>query len=166
MRRICFPAVLVGFVLIAFGGNDRSRGQQPVPEAGHDEAAKTRIVPVVMLKPGEQKELFMSTTCTVSVTRGGGLDIQEIGGMGHPVIRKHKIWEEDGLIVKVPDFAEASKEAAAPQYKALGERGLSLFRVKIEATKDIKPALHEFHLADITCNGTCQTDFRVLIVAP
>jgi hypothetical protein len=38
--------------------------------------------------------------------------------------------------------------------------------VKVSAAQEAKPALVNLHIADETCSGTCDTGFRVLVVAP
>jgi hypothetical protein len=77
-----------------------------------------------------------------------------------------KVWKRDGVTVEVPDFVEATKVAAAPLYSPLKAKGIDAFVVKVTAAKDAKPGLYDLHVADETCAGTCDTDFRVLIVAP
>jgi hypothetical protein len=61
-------------------------------------------------------------------------------------------------------MGEATQAASAPAYKPLTDQGLSAFVVTVSAAKDAKPRQIEMHLADETCSGTCETDFRVLVV--
>lgn len=137
--------------------------QQPAAEPAKAEPNRAKIVPVVQLKPGETKDLLLSTDCTVGVTRSGGLDIREIGSKGREAFQSSKVWKKDGVVVEVPDFGEASKGASLPLFAPLKKRGLDAFLVKVTAAPDAKPALYDLHIADFTCNGTCDTDFRVLV---
>lgn len=165
MRSTHFLFVLAGLVIL-LAGFHRAGGQQNQTEPAKAEVAKAKIVPVLVLKPGEQKELLLSTACTVGVTRGGGFDIREIGGEGSPDLKPAKVWKRNGVMVEVPDFEAGEKQAAAPQYEPLKQAGVSVFSVKVTASQEAKPGAYNLHLADFTCNGTCETDFRVLIIAP
>jgi hypothetical protein len=161
MRSIWLGLVVSVLAVIAFTGFDHSGAQPPKTETPKGGPAKARIVPVVMLKPGETKELLLSTWCTVGITRSEGLLVRETtdkatGG---------KVWKRDGVTVEVPGFEEATK-AAAPVYSALKKQGLDAFIVKVTAAKDAKPGLYDLHVADFTCSGACDTDFRVLVIAP
>ncbi len=145
----------------------------PQPNGGQENADKPdpRIVPVVALKPGECKELLLSTWCRVGATRGGGLTVRgreegpfqlQTDAAGN----RGKVWTRDGVTIRVPDFGEAEKVAAEPVYSPLKRKGLNAFVVKVSAAGDAKPGLIDLHLADSTCSGNCDTDFRVLVVAP
>jgi hypothetical protein len=48
----------------------------------------------------------------------------------------------------------------------MARKGLNAFLVRVTAAADAREGLHELHIADETCGGTCATDFRVLVVAP
>src|SRR5262249_51220918 len=139
-----------------------SSAQQPQAGAVKGGPSKARIVPVVMLKPGETKELLLSTWCTVGLTRGAGLLVRETA----ETAEGGKIWKRGGVTVEVPGFVEATRAAAAPVYSPLKKKGLDAFTVKVTAAKDAQPGLYDLHIADVTCSGTCDTDFRVLVVAP
>ena len=54
--------VLVVTGLVAFGP---SGAQQPNPEAGKGEPPRPHIVPVVLIKAGESKELLLSMSFTL-----------------------------------------------------------------------------------------------------
>jgi hypothetical protein len=151
---------------MALVGFDRTGGEQPKTEPAKAEPAKARIVPVVALKPGESKELLLSTSCTVGITRSGGLDVREIGDKGRAGLTSARVWKRNGIVAEVPDFDAGEKEAAKPKYESLRKAGVNVFSVKVMAAKDAKPGVYNLHLADFTCNGTCETDFRVLVVAP
>lgn len=166
MRLTYFMFVLAVLTVILLVGLDRAGGQQTQAEPAKAEAAKTKIVPLVVLKPGEQKELFLSTVCAVGDNRSGGLDIREIGGEERRGFTSAKVWKRNGVMVEVLDFEAGEKQAAAPQYEPLKKAGVSVFSVKVTASKEAKPGAYNLHLADFTCNGTCVTDFRVLVVAP
>lgn len=162
---------IVVAAVVAFLALGQSGAQQPKPEQAEAQEPNPRIIPVVMLKPGEQKELLLSTWCRLGPTRGGGLTV---GLMQDGTFRpqkdgdgkRGKVWKGDGLTLEVPDFGEAEKVAGQPVYEPLKKRGLNAFVVKVAAAKDAKPGLFDVHVADTTCSGSCATDFRVLIVAP
>ncbi|MBX9578752.1 MAG: hypothetical protein K2X87_00445 [Gemmataceae bacterium] len=122
-----------------------------------------RIVPVVVLKPGETKELTLCAPCAL-MTRGGGLRVSGMGDAGEG--KERTTWTKGGLTVSVPVMLEASAASRAPAYKPLADKGLSPFVVTVRAAADVKPGLTDLHVADETCSGTCETDFRVLVVAP
>ncbi|MBX9627625.1 MAG: hypothetical protein K2X82_27740 [Gemmataceae bacterium] len=135
----------------------RSAADPPQPEAPR------RIVPVVVLKPGEVKELTLCAPCPL-LTRGGGL---RVSGMGDPGEGKERtVWTKGGLTVSVPKMGDAFTAAQAPAYKPLADKVLSPFVVTVRASADARPGLTDLHVADETCSGTCETDFRVLVVAP
>jgi hypothetical protein len=155
-----FPILLI--VVIAFV--NRIGAQAPKAED-----AKMRIVPVVVLKPGETKELLLSTWCTVGITRGKGLSVRELRADGNdPFPDKNRkdprVWTGDGVTVKVPDFDEATEFTRQAKFKPLAKDHIEVFKVTVSAAKDAKPRAFEMHLADNTCAGTCTTDFRVLVV--
>ena len=78
MRSAILAAAIFGFLFIASDRFDRCGAEQPKPKLEKTEPSRFRIVPVVMLKPGETKELVLSTKCTVGLTRSGGLSVREI----------------------------------------------------------------------------------------
>jgi hypothetical protein len=145
--------------------------QEPKTEPAAGDQPNPRILPVVLIKPGEEKELLLSTWCRVGATRGGGLSVGLMQD-GHVQIQKGedgqrvKLWKGNGLTIQVPDFGEAEKKAAEPIFEPLRKKGLNAFFVKVNAAKDAKLGLFNFHLADTTCSGSCDTDFRVLVAAP
>jgi len=148
----------------------QSNAHQPKTEAPVVADAKSKIIPVVVVKPGESRELVMSTWCLVSITRGGGLSIGMMKGGSFDDLkdgndRKAKVWKLAGITVEVPDFGEAEKVAGSPLYTPLKEKGINAFVVKVKAAEDARPGLLNLHLADNTCSGNCAADFRVLIVA-
>jgi hypothetical protein len=165
---VCVAALAVCATLI------QSDAQQPKKEAKEAPAAKEpdpKIVPVVLVKPGETKELLMSTWCHLGITRGGGLSVKmmkggSFDGEADNNDRFSKVWKLAGITVEVPDFGEAEKAAALPVYAPLKEKGINAFVVKVTAAEDAKPGLLNLHLADSTCSGNCASDFRVLVVAP
>ncbi len=165
MRPTCYLFLTAAVIVIPLAGLGRVGGQQPKPAPAKAEPPRARIVPVVVLQPGEEKELFLSTACTIGITRGGGLDIREIGDEERPGFTSAKVWRRNGVVVEVPEFQAGEKQAAAPQYESLRKAGVNVFSVKVTARKDAKPGAYNLHLADFTCNGTCGTDFRVLVVA-
>jgi hypothetical protein len=157
-------AVIVCFALIQSGA------QQPAKEPAAAQEPNPKIIPVVMLQPGETRELLMSTWCRLGVTRGGGLSVKLMAGGTYNGLEDHnerisKTWKLGGVTVKVPDFGEAERVAALPIYAPLKEKGINAFVVKVTAAEDAKPGLLNLHLADSTCSGSCESDFRVLVVA-
>lgn len=157
------PALLA---MWAFG----SQGPSPSSSKAAEEA-DSRILPVVMLKPGETKELLMTVACRVGSTRGGGLWVRAMEDSSYPAEkgdseRYPKTLKRGGLTITVPDFDEAEKKAGLPIYAPLAKKGLNAFIVKVTASKDAKPGLLNLHLADTTCSGGCETDFRVLVIEP
>lgn len=164
-----YTGYIVGLVIagaIIFAGINHTKGQQPKAETAPTEkekAAKLKIVPVLVINPGEERELTLSTECTVGITRGGGFNLMEIG-KGNGFGANTKVWQRDGLTIEAPDFATGEKQTAEPQYKPLREAGLNVFRVKVTAAKEAKPGVVNLHLVDQTCSGWCSADFRVLVV--
>lgn len=162
MRRFVRPVLLLGIMAISLYAI--SNAQDAAPEKESADAAKFKIVPLVTLKPGETKELLLSTWCTVGVTRGGGFDLAEMRD-GKPVGNGTKTYREGGVTISVPDFDEGEKFASSPEYALLKERDVDAFKVTVTASASAKPGLMEMHLVDATCAGHCKTDFRVLVVA-
>jgi hypothetical protein len=151
----------VVLVAISLAWSNSVGGQQT-----NAEPARAKIVPVVLLKAGEQKELLLSMRCTAGATRSGGLDVREVGAAERNGFQSSKAWNQNGVTVEVPSFDEGRKQASSPRFAPLKKAGIDAFSVKITAAKDAKPGAYNLHLADFTCNGTCETDFRVLVVEP
>ena len=97
MRHAGFVVLLATLVVIAIEGSVHSSGEQLKDPTDPAEAAKASIVPVVVLKPGERQELFPSTTCTVGITRAGGLNIRELGGQGNSTSQDGKVCGRNGV---------------------------------------------------------------------
>src|SRR5262249_35661594 len=95
MRSIWLVLVVCVFAVIGFTSSDHSSAQQPQAGAVKGGPSKARIVPVVMLKPGETKELLLSTWCTVGLTRGAGLLVRETA----ETAEGGKIWKRGGVTV-------------------------------------------------------------------
>jgi hypothetical protein len=152
-----FKHILTVCVVALIAGIGFSGAQPPKTEPEKD----SRILPVIVLKSGETKELVMSVYCHLGITRGGGLSVKLMGDAA----KSTKIWKRDGVNVEVPDFDEAVKGTNAAIYAPLKEKNLNAFTVKVTTTSDAKPGLLNFHLADETCSGSCASDFRVLVVA-
>jgi len=131
-------------------------------------AGKDRISVVVALKPGESKQVLLSTWCTVGLTRSSGLEVGELKA-GQFVTQIDKtnrgqVWQKNGLKVVVPDAAEATKTAGSAEYADFKKQGLDVFLVRVSAAATTKPGLTELHIQDSTCSGTCRTDLRVLVL--
>jgi hypothetical protein len=163
MRFACLTLGVSALAVTVTMVGARAVAQQPESQP----AKKARIVPVVMLKPGETKELLLSTWCTVGLTRSAGLQVGEMKDGRFRVQKEDKDgkrWKAEGVTVEVADFEVAAKAAAAHEHAALKKRGLDAFVVKVAATKEARPGLYDLHIADETCSGNCDTDFRVLVV--
>lgn len=157
--RTSWLSVVVAGCLVAVALQS-SEAQKPKAER------PKKIVPVVAIKPGETKELLMCAPCSL-FTRGGGLIIRAMGeSAAKPDKQERTVWKKDGVTVEVPKMGDAWTASKKPVYKPLSDKGLSAFVVTVTATTGAKPRLIEMHLADETCSGTCDTDFRVLVLAP
>ncbi len=71
---------------------------------------------------------------------------------------------QDGVTITVPDFDEAVKCSASPEFKLLAENSLAVFKVTITVSADAKPSLKEIHLAYSACSGHSESDFRILVI--
>lgn len=146
-----------------------TRAQEDAASAdgkGSDDG-KLVIVPLVVMQPGETRELLLSTSCTVGATRGGGFGLTEMrngkpAGGGHQV----KTYTQRGVTITVPSFEEGLAFAGSAKFASLKERNINPFKVTITASAESSPGLVEMHLVDATCSGHCKTDIRVLVVKP
>jgi len=159
--RSAIVAFLVGVTTIVVGIElagrvVRAEGKTAEPKVG-------RIVPVVVLQPGEVKEITLASRCTVGLTRSGGLTIREMVATPQKESAFNRMWQKDGVTVQIPEASAASKAAEASIYGPLKNKNLQVFTVKVTAGKDAKPGLYELHVADFTCSGDCETDLRVLV---
>jgi hypothetical protein len=114
-----------------------------------------RIVSTLVLKPGEAKELILSSSC-MRITRGRGLLLREMGGSGYQA----KEWSKDGVSASFHDVKGTDEPVSVKK------AGLKLFAVRISASKDAKARLVELHVTDNTCAGNCDADLRVVVIAP
>ena len=92
-----------------------SEAQQPKTEAPAPQEPNPKITPVVLIQPGESKELVMSTWCRVGITRGGGLSVKMMTGGSFDDVkdsndRQSKTWKLAGITIQVPDFAMRKRE--------------------------------------------------------
>lgn len=133
-----------------------------------DDAQALKIVPVVKVKPGETSKLLFSTQCTVGATRGGGFSLAEMregkSVMGQGNGMEGASYSREGLSIRLPGWTAAEEFASTTEFAAARKRNLQVFEVTVSASEDASPGLYEMHLVDATCNGHCDTDFRVLIV--
>lgn len=156
---------LLAIAVIAVGiGVDRVGGQDAQAKSASVEAARLAIIPVIVLKPGESKELILSTECTVGITRGGGFNLRQMNETSGSSTSQQ--WKREGIEITLPDFTTGPQQADAPEFAPLKAAGINAFYVKVKTTSSAKPGVYNFHLADQTCNGWCKSDFRVLVVAP
>lgn len=128
------------------------------------------IVPIVVLQPGETREILLSTHCTVGATRSSGFGIVEMID-GEPTEGEGSgsdgtSYTRAGVTISVPGWKEATEFSSAAPYTALHEQGIDVFPVTVSATDDAQPGLLEVHLIDATCNGACRTNLRVLVTTP
>lgn len=167
MPRLVLLALLLSLTSISLFALSMAQDVDPASvEQSQSEAEKLAIVPLVIVKPGETKELTLSTWCTVGATRGGGFGLTEMRdgkptGSGHDV----KSYSRVGVNISVPDFKQGTEFASSPEFAALKKLDIDAFKVTVSASRDAKPGLLEMHLVDSTCSGHCKTDFRVLVVA-
>jgi hypothetical protein len=159
MRFRWLAVIVIGCVVAALVSLTNSGADEPAPPS-QEEQPKGRIVPVVLVRPGETKELRLSTSCAL-LTRGRGLLVREL--KEGPAPQEGKVWIRDGVTVEVPDYYAAAQAAGAANYAPLKDAGLWAFVVKVSATDEAKPGLINLHIADETCSGTCDTDLRVLV---
>jgi hypothetical protein len=167
MRRFiyCLLPVFALITCVVLGNSFAQQADSTQTETAASKAAKFQIVPLIVIKPGETQELLMSTWCTVGVTRGGGFQLAEMRD-GKAQGSGEKSYSRAGLTITVPNFDDAEKLAAAPEYALLKKNELDPFVVTITAAADAQPELFEMHLVDATCSGHCKTDFRVLVTKP
>jgi hypothetical protein len=156
MRRYVVVLLAAGVALVGLARFAPTGAQEPAAKAKTAEPEPTagRIVPVVALKPGESKEMLLSTSCPL-VSRGIGLHVRD---PKDPTARpeRDQAWTRDGVTVTFDPAPDTSPMAAAAG-------GVHLFLVKVTAAAEAKPGLLDLHVADSTCSGTCLTDFRVLV---
>jgi hypothetical protein len=164
MRTAWFMAAAVTAAVVAVTTFDLSGARQPKVEPPKADPAKTRIVPLVLVRPGESKDLLLCSRCTVGLNRSAGLRVGET--RDGRLVNEAKVWRKCGVTVEVPDFQAGEKAAAAPVYAPLRKQGLDVFVARITAATDAAPGVYDLHIADETCSGTCDTDFRILVVAP
>ncbi|HKB02810.1 MAG TPA: hypothetical protein VKD90_11355 [Gemmataceae bacterium] len=155
MRRYLVP-LLAGVALIGLATFAPTGAQEPAakPKAAEPDPTAGRIVPVVAVKPGESKEMLLSTSCALA-TRGAGLHVRDPKASARP--DRDKAWTRDGVTVTFDTTPDNS-----PMTAVAG--GVHLFLVKVTAAADAKPGRIDLHVADSTCSGTCLTDFRVLVL--
>lgn len=167
--RQCLLAISVAALITLQPASAQSPAAPAWIEQRDAELAK-RIVPIVVLEPGETKKLLMSTRCTVGGTRGGGFTLAEVRDgevLGGPTSGPEGAsYQRDGVEVKLPNWTDAEEFASSPALQAARERGLAVVEVTVSASRTARPGMLDMHLADKTCSGDCTTDFRVLVVAP
>lgn len=168
MRAMTITSLIVCAVL--FVGANWAQESATQTKAAKPDVSQKSIVPLVMLKPGETKELLLSTSCTVGLTRGGSFSLAEmkdgVPQFENPTLRGNRTFVSDGLTISVADYQEALAFANSDQFRALKAIDLNAFTVTVSAAADAKAGVKEMHLLDATCSGHCRTDFRVLVVSP
>lgn len=164
MRQLILPFLCLTVVTVCLYAMSSAQVPESGPPPGESsETAKLKIVPLVTVKPGETKELLLSTWCTVGMTRAGGFRLSEMKD-GKPTGDGVKTWSSNGVTISVPDFDGAESFASQPKFSPLAEHDVVPFKVTISASTTAEPAAYEMHLIDATCAGRCKTDFRVLVV--
>ena len=130
-----------------------------------------RIIPLVVVAPGETKTVLFSVECTVGMTRGGGLAVAEMVDGKRPAINlpgaEDKVFHRAGVTVTVPDMSAApalDKRLRTGPLAALA-KVRPVFPVTVVADADAKPVAIDLHLLDSTCAGDCHTDFTVVVEA-
>ncbi|MFO0979748.1 MAG: hypothetical protein U0996_25340 [Planctomycetaceae bacterium] len=169
MRTLLIAALAVstsGLFLYAATGAQEPAQSATKAKASHEKS----IAPLVALKPGESKELLLTTPCTVGLTRGGGFSLAEMvegkPSFKNPTLKGNRLFSKDGLKISVADYPEAIAYAGKTEYAPLRDDGLNVFTVTVTAEDNAQPGVTEMHLLDATCNGHCTTDFRVLVLQP
>ena len=131
-----------------------------------------RIIPLVVVAPGETRRVPFAVECSVGLTRGGGLAVAEMVNGERPAMglprEKDKTFRRAGVTVTVPDMDEApkfDKQARAGALVALADVR-AVFEVTVTADADAEPVAIDLHLLDATCSGHCHADFTVVVAAP
>ena len=170
MRAIAsLGAFLALTAVIALARATADEPTDPVPLAKTDN--RTRIIPLVVVAPGETKTVLFSVECTVGVTRGGGLAVAEMVDGKSPILGfprdEDKRFRRAGVTVTVPDMDEAPKLDARMRSGALAALAKirPVFPVTVTADADAEPVAIDLHLLDATCSGHCHTDFTVVVAA-
>lgn len=154
-------------VMIVLVGGSATR---PVPaDEPAAKEARRRIIPLVVVAPGETQTVFFSCECPVGPTRGGGLSVARMvdaGGKSVGQLAKDpRKLEHAGVTVSVPDDGEAARVDKAMRAGALV--GLAkvrpVFPVTVTAAPGAQPVAVDIHLADATCAGHCHVDFTVVV---
>ena len=162
--------LLIGMMISACIGmslmHPRQANSTPPADVPHAKPSM-QITPLIVLKPGESKEMLFSVWCTVGATRGGGFNLAEMKN-GKPVftnstLKGNRKFTKGGVMISVPDFTQGREFASAPEFAPLRELNYDAFRVSVTAAADAEPGLMEMHLLDSTCSGDCRTNFRVLV---
>ena len=153
---------VVAIVVFGLAGLAHTDAQDAKPKQ-EPEGLNPKIVPVLAIKPGETKEMLLSTACAL-VTRGRGLHFKAMNGEELKEV-KDKVWKTDRLSLEFNTASELPYRTNKSEAVVVAERKVSLFIVKVTASADAKPGLIDLHVADATCSGTCATDVRVLILA-
>jgi len=131
-----------------------------------------RIIPLVVVAPGETRRVPFTVECHVGMTRGGGLAVAEMVDGERPFLglprEEDKTFHRSGVTVTVPDMSEAEtsdKKARAGALVALADVR-AVFEVTVTADADAEPVAIDLHLLDATCSGHCHADFTVVVSAP
>lgn len=164
MRHFATPSLLLMLLSISlYAISNAQESDSTSSDQNSSETQKLKIVPLVVVKAGETKELLLSTWCTVGVTRGGGFNLTEMRD-GKPKGNGGKTYSARGVTISVPDFEEGERFASSSEYSLLKKHNIDAFKVSITASETAQSGLLEMHLIDATCSGYCNTDFRVLVV--
>lgn len=146
---------------------EATKPAKPVP------AKPTRIIPLIVVAPGETKTVLFMCECAVGVTRGGGLALapMAIGGTPPPAgttTADGNTFRHAGVTVSVPDDEKA--RALDEKLRARSLVALAKIRpvvpVTVSAEPGAAPVAIDLHLVDATCSGHCHTDFTVVVAAP
>ena len=170
MRAIASLSVVVALAaVIALPRATADEPEKPVPLADTDK--RTRIIPLIVVAPGETKTVLFSVECTVGLTRGGGLAVAEMKDGKPPSIgfprADDKVFRRAGVTVSVPDMTDAPKFDQRLRSGALAAlaKVRPVFPVTVTADADAEPVAIDLHLLDATCSGRCHTDFTVVVEA-
>lgn len=170
-------AILAVTALAILGGAAAlldATAQEPATKTKNTAAREKsrRIIPLVVVAPGETKTVPFSVECTVGLTRGGGLAVAEMVDGERPVLglprKEDKTFHRAGVTVTVPDMLEAERfdnKARGGGLAALA-KVRAVFEVTVTADADAAPVAIDLHLLDSTCSGHCHADFTVVVAAP
>jgi hypothetical protein len=136
--------------------SDDAAPVEPSPTATPQPLGETApIVPLIVIKPGETRELLLTSACA-RITRGSGPAVHQLGHFEYNAAQVCTVGEVSAT------FEHPAEEN---DYPALVEAGVKSCKLTVSASESAEPGIIDLHLTDLTCGGTCYIDVRVLVVA-